>query len=225
MTAWLRPPDPDPAASVRLFLLHYAGGGIAMYSRWPALLPGDIACQRVHLPGRHERHREPPFTSLPPLLDALVKVFAADLDDRPTVLFGHSMGALLAYRLAVALPRAGLAAPALLAVSGWPPTAFSPASGDPAPAAEEAGVNTDALQADLAVVASYRDDGAEVGCPIVAYAGSDDPLAPAAAMGEWEARAAKWLGCRQYPGDHFFIHDHTEAIVADLVHVIQQSVP
>ncbi|WP_117208723.1 thioesterase II family protein [Allorhizocola rhizosphaerae] len=222
---WLRPPEVDPEATVRLFLFHYAGGGIGMYSRWPTLLPSSIACQRVHLPGRHERHREPLLTSLEPLLEQLVEIFESEPDERPYVLFGHSMGALLAYRLGVALRAAGLAGPSLVAAAAWSPTGL-PIASDSARAAVTAELAfTDALQADIAVVTGYRDDGAKLDCPVVAYAGSDDPLVPAGAMRAWAERTPAYLGCREFPGGHFFIREQGEAVAADLVQVIQQRMP
>jgi surfactin synthase thioesterase subunit len=80
------------------------------------------------------------------------------------------------------------------------------------------------MRADMAVCASYDDDGAALDCPLVAYAGTDDPLVSPQAMASWSARTPLFLGTRQFPGGHFFIHDHAPAIAADLTQVIRQHV-
>jgi surfactin synthase thioesterase subunit len=236
---WLRPAEASPEASVRLLLFHYAGGGIAMYSRWPSLVPGEISCQRVQLPGRHDRHAEPLFTELDPLLDELRSVVEAEEDGRPLVLFGHSMGALLAYRLGLAVK------PALVGVSGWAPVGFRGPSrqtiaddaqivegvlalGSAMPqllADEELReLMVPVMRADMAVCASYHDDEAALDCPLVAYAGTDDPLVAPEAMACWSGRTPLFLGTRQFPGGHFFIHDHASAVAADLAQAIRQHV-
>lgn len=37
--SWFHPPQPDPDAAVRLFLLPHAGSGAIIYRDWPTLLP------------------------------------------------------------------------------------------------------------------------------------------------------------------------------------------
>ncbi|KAB7575706.1 thioesterase, partial [Verminephrobacter sp. Larva24] len=54
----------------------------------------------MQLPGRGRRLSEAPFTELPSLLDAMDEGLR-ELTDRPYVLFGFSMGAILAFELAL----------------------------------------------------------------------------------------------------------------------------
>lgn len=230
MTGWLRPADADPDATARLVLLHHAGGTAAAYGPWLRLLPSDIGAQCVQLPGRHERRHEPPYTEIEPLADALAAVLTAELDDRPFALFGHSMGALLAYRLVDRLAAAGHR-PALVGLSGWAPSGAGAASPEPPAVALPDGLAGDpgllaaareGLAADLAACAGFHDDGRAVACPAVAYAGRADPLAGPAAMAGWAARCPHYLGLRVFPGDHFFLHRHAAAITADLVQLIRR---
>jgi surfactin synthase thioesterase subunit len=244
--SWLLPEDPAADASARLVLFHHSGGSAAFYGRWPSLCPPDVAVQRVQLPGRLDRAGEQPYTESAPLVATLVGVLAATLDDRPCALFGHSMGALLAYRTAVGLERAGYQGPALLGVSGWAPDGF----GAPAPAAiagsdddevlaaaralgslpseveQDPGAARDLarlMRADAGVVSGYADDAAMVGCPIAAYTGLDDPLLGPGAMRSWAGRTPEFLGVRAYPGDHFYLRGHAEAVAADLALLIPRS--
>ncbi|EFL20175.1 alpha/beta fold hydrolase [Streptomyces sp. C] len=234
---WLHPADAEPDAESRLFLLHHSGGGASMYREWPGRLPGSVACQAVQLPGRQERRREAPYTRLGPLVEALARVVSDELDERPYAVFGHSMGALLGYRLTVETERRGLPAPVLLAVSGWAPEGFSaPAalSADPLEALRLLGglpeaVARDpellagavrAMGADGSVCADFSDDGAAVGCPVVAYSGRGDPLLAPGAMRSWAGRTPEFLGCRTFPGDHFYLSAHARAITADLAQLL-----
>ncbi|MFJ1795215.1 thioesterase II family protein [Kitasatospora griseola] len=242
---WLRPAESDPDAEAALFLFHYSGGGVSMYSRWPDYLPPSVECRRIQLPGRQDRLKEPPFTEFDPLVSKLSEIVAAESGDRPFVLFGHSMGALLAYRVAVRLEREGSARPAMLGVSGWAPEGFTmPTRGlaegpDGAIASllEELGtvspeVLTDPaltamvvapMRADLAVCADYRDDGATVDCPVVAYTGRRDPYLAPGAMRSWQERSHAFLGLREFPGGHFFIHDEGPGIATDLVQLLHRQ--
>lgn len=240
-SGWLHPAEVDDTAGIRLLLFHYSGGSISMYAQWRAWLTSDIAVQRVQLPGRQERVSEPPFTALAPLVDELVQVLDAELDDRPYALFGHSMGALVAYRLGVLARRRGRPSPTLLGVAGWAPVGFDDL-GDVADQSDDdiirelqrigspvitqlsnAELRTlviPTMRADLAVCRSHIDDGAVVDCPIAAYSGRDDLLITPAGMGVWATRTRDYLGNRQFRGDHFFIHEQGRAIATDLAQLL-----
>lgn len=246
-TSWLRPYDSDSEAEATVFLFHYSGGGVSMYSRWPDWTPPSVQCRRVQLPGRQDREAERPFTAIGPLVDAVCDVLAGELDDRPFVLFGHSMGALLAYRVALTLERSAAQHPALVGVSGWAPEGFQGPNRSLAGATDETIANlierlgaapaedlartalppssVTAMRADLAVCASYLDDGLAVRCPLVAYAGREDPFLAPGAMRSWQARGSPFLGVREFPGGHFFIHDQGPGIAADLVQLLRQHRP
>lgn len=244
---WLRPAVSDPDARAALFLFHYSGGGVSMYSRWPDFLPPSVECRRVQLPGRQDRVDDPAFTELAPLVASLCEVISQELDDRPYALFGHSMGALLAYRVAVEMDRAAHARPALVGVSGWAPEGFSmpsrhltegPDEGIVGLLRELGTVPDQALdsrelsamvvapmRADLAVCADYQDDLAPVGCPLVAYGGRDDPYLAPGALRSWATRAhPAFLGVREFPGGHFFIHDHGPGIAMDLAQLLHRHI-
>ncbi|WP_367323333.1 thioesterase II family protein [Streptomyces sp. HUAS ZL42] len=241
---WLHPPDAEPDAAVRLFLFHHSGGGVTAYHDWYGQLPSDVCAQGVQLPGRQERRHERPYSRLAPLVDAVAETLLADLDERPYAVFGHSMGALLAYRTAVALQARGRP-PALLAVSGWAPEGFGgPSARAPGPLTAERAVAemrrlgglppqvgddpdllsaaARAMAADSAVCLDYEDDRAVVDCPVVAYAGREDPLLDPAAMRSWAGRTPRYLGCRLFPEGHFFIRSQVPAVTADLVQLLRR---
>src|SRR5262245_44114205 len=114
---WFARLEPRPSARLRLYCLPYAGSGAAVYRPWAALLPSTIDLRLVQLPGREARLREPAYTRMDALIEALAPAVASEID-RPYVLFGHSMGALVVFELARALRRLDLPSPTCLFVSG-----------------------------------------------------------------------------------------------------------
>src|ERR1043166_562335 len=87
---------------LRLFCLPYAGGGASMYRAWRPVFPSSIEICPVFLPGREKRIHEPHIRDCNLLLENLMKALV-QFTDEPYALFGHSMGAFLAYELAVSL--------------------------------------------------------------------------------------------------------------------------
>jgi pyochelin biosynthesis protein PchC len=88
---------PRPAAAVRLVCFPCAGGGPSMFRPLSRLLPPGIELLAACLPGREARRHEPPATSLLALAAAFTKAVAAIRT--PYLLFGHSMGAMVAYEV------------------------------------------------------------------------------------------------------------------------------
>ncbi|MCK9902335.1 thioesterase [Parafrankia colletiae] len=236
---WFQPAEIDPEAAVRLFCLPHAGGGASTFHGWAEYLPADVAMQAVQLPGRQDRLSEPPFTRPEPLVDALYEALMDELDDRPYALFGHSLGALLAYRLAVAIDRYGGPPPVLVGAAGWTPRGFLVPPKDKIDAPQQELVDwlislgslppeiyTDErmlaitmppTRADLTVCAYLVDDGARVPCPLVTYTGRADTLMSEGAVSSWLGRGTSYLGNREFPGGHFFVDDCGLAIALDLV--------
>jgi len=95
---WL-PRRPREDAPVRLFCLPYGGRGASLYRGWPTALDSGAQVCPVQLPGREERAGERPLLDAEEVVDTVARVLKPHLD-RPFALYGHSMGGLLAYRLA-----------------------------------------------------------------------------------------------------------------------------
>ncbi|CAM3845980.1 thioesterase II family protein [Kibdelosporangium persicum] len=113
---WIRRPRKVPDARIRLFCVPHAGAGPSFYARWLTELSPAVEVCLVSLPGRETRFDEPPTEDLG-FVASRVASAAQPLLDRPFALFGHSMGALVAYEVAHRLPYD----PEHLFVSGSPP--------------------------------------------------------------------------------------------------------
>ena len=106
-----------PIAALRVICFPYAGGRVTSFRPWAVALPGWIDVWGVQLPGHDGRLLEPPISSVRAIVDAVVPALLAELD-RPYALFGHSMGALVAFEVARALQARGAPPAAHLLVSG-----------------------------------------------------------------------------------------------------------
>ncbi|MCA6092051.1 alpha/beta fold hydrolase [Streptomyces sp. SCA3-4] len=109
-----------PAAAVRLYCLPPGGSGPEFYQPWADLLPATVELYTFVLPGRGSRRDEPSLTDPSALAAALTSLTDDASDARPSALFGHSFGALLAYETARRLRRTARHEPALVALSAFP---------------------------------------------------------------------------------------------------------
>ncbi|MFC4244876.1 thioesterase II family protein [Gryllotalpicola reticulitermitis] len=113
-------PLPRPRAAFQLVCLPSAGSGANMYRRWPRLAGDDLDIVAVRPPGRERRVDESPIQTL----RGLAEIVADELPsivDRPYGLFGHSMGALVAYEVAALLAERTQVMPRIVALSAAEP--------------------------------------------------------------------------------------------------------
>ncbi|PIE88829.1 MAG: putative thioesterase, partial [Acidobacteria bacterium] len=85
-----------PNATVRLICIPHGGGGPQSYKAWAEQLPEHIEVLALSFPGRGSRHAETALRSMAPLADEVSKALKPYLN-KPYALFGHSVGALIAY--------------------------------------------------------------------------------------------------------------------------------
>ncbi|WP_416963487.1 thioesterase II family protein [Streptomyces sp. Agncl-13] len=237
---WYSVPVPRPAASVRLYCLPCAGGDSTMFRAWADHLPPSVELRAIRLPGRHGRHPEQPFTDCAMAADTLAGALAPELRP-PYVLFGHSMGALIAYQLLLALERRGLPPPTLYTSASWLVEGI-PVERLPDPAASDdrfidrlrrlGGVPSEVLsdpevlafmlpvlRADFQLCRTYepRVGRAPLAVPMRAMGGVADTVTPVDRMAGWSHHTTRFLGVRRFPGDHFFVRDHADRVVGALV--------
>jgi medium-chain acyl-[acyl-carrier-protein] hydrolase len=247
---WLVGFSRRPQAPLQLLVCPFAGSGIAAFAGWPRWLGTLAELHVVLLPGRESRLREPPRERLSAVLPEVVAAAEAVLD-RPFVVYGHSMGAVLAFELVRALERGGRR-PERLVVSGrraphLPEKRLLHRLGDDAlieelrlfgGAPEMVLQDRDlmaavlpAVRADLALSETYQLDGAgRVAAPITALGGSLDPAADAQEIAAWRERTDGDFHQAVLPGGHFFIHGEAfrEALLrllAGLASALERAAP
>ncbi|MCK2244592.1 MULTISPECIES: thioesterase II family protein [unclassified Crossiella] len=89
---------PDPIA---LLCLPFAGAGASFYRPWAAHAGAELSIVPLQLPGRERLIDETPYDNVAAATDGLLAQTRKLLGDRRRVaLFGHSLGAVLAFELA-----------------------------------------------------------------------------------------------------------------------------
>lgn len=86
---------------IKLFCLPYAGGSAAVYMKWKNKLNDAISLIPIELAGRGKRFNEPYYNSFDGALDDTYMEVCSQLNDTDHfMIYGHSMGSLLAYEIA-----------------------------------------------------------------------------------------------------------------------------
>src|SRR5580704_2752951 len=80
----------------RIFCFPYAGAGAALFRTWADYLPPEVELCAPVLPGRDARVDETPIPEMAPLIQSLVGQIVPRLT-LPYAMFGHSMGAFIAF--------------------------------------------------------------------------------------------------------------------------------
>ncbi len=233
----------------RLYCLPFAGGGPSTYRLWPKSLPSDVEVVVVVLPGRDPRTRaasgEPPPGTMAELVDAALAEIRAEQrrHSLPFAIFGHSMGALVAYELTVAMEAdadSTGAVPAHLFVSGRrPPDELHEGErihaladetfldkmqrlygGVPDAVRQEPellALFLPGLRADVQVFETYAPlTDRRVLCPVRVYGGIDDRRPKPELLPGWQRLAEREISLRTFAGDHFYLNDARAELVADI---------
>jgi surfactin synthase thioesterase subunit len=217
---------------LRLLLAPHSGSG--PNTLLPVLdgLPGDVEVLGLCLPGRERRFTEPPGTTLAQVLRSVDR----ELTGRdagtppPTVAFGHSLGALLAVRIA---DRLGPGVCRSVVVSGQSPGSgprrvqradtdaelldvLTGAAGTPQAVLRDATLRARLialLRADLELSRQASQDfGAlRLAVPLAALGADADPLVPHDRLAGWAAHISGAFRPLTLPGDHFALLDPANA--------------
>src|SRR5262245_42545457 len=102
---------------VRLVVFPYAGSSAGAFRLWRNHLPRWISVHWIQFAGREDRFKDPPARKWPEITKSIADA-DIPLDGLPVVLFGHSMGSILAFEVARELRRRHGYPPAALIVSG-----------------------------------------------------------------------------------------------------------
>ncbi|PXX46805.1 thioesterase domain-containing protein [Undibacterium pigrum] len=238
---------PGNDARLPVFAFPFAGGGASVFRGWHQTLANDMQFCPVQLPGREGFLMDAPLQSMEQwvawaMAQILPHINAMD-GERPFALFGHCLGGLLAYELALALTEAGRPPAALWLTATNPPhlplssmlinllqiAPFDHADlavvlkvlGGTPPDVLAASTMMRAvqktMQADFAVGARYqRFDRRSLPCPIYTMAGSRDKLVTPSHMRGWQAYSATPLTGKTIDAEHFFLREFRVEVQAML---------
>nr|WP_297621525.1 alpha/beta fold hydrolase [Nocardia sp.] len=214
-------------SNLKLVCLPFAGSGASFFRNTKS--PEGIDLLPIQLPGHEERFIDPPFVDIRTAAAEVAEYVRAESDsDSRILVFGHSMGAILAFETARALG----AMVDHVFVSGSP---------DPwHPRAERASTLTDeefmakveafagythpalanpemrqlilpVLRADVLMHESYiADHDTVIDVPITTLRGTDDALVSEADMLGWRKATSSNFSIETVAGGHMYLADHLE---------------
>lgn len=239
---WLEEAPSRMTPLVDLLCFPGAGAGASAFRPWLDGLPPYAVLLACRLPGREGRIDEPPAESLSAAARAVAEAYAARRP-RPLVLFGHSMGAVLAFETARLLGHSGRA-PAAVALSASEPPRGHGGEGmdrealealllayDP----ENAAVVNDAelsawllpiLEADITLLRRHRiePEGVTLDVPAWLFSGSRDRLVPHGAVAGWAGHFSGKVTLEEFPGGHQFpFRESREAVLMRLGSMLREA--
>ncbi len=222
----------------------YAGGGANIYRNWPTSLNEDIEVKAVSLPGREARILEKNITSADEACDAIAQELLTQHWSQPLVFFGHSMGSMLAYEVAIRLQENYNWAPKMLFVSGRqaphkklggnfhlaPDNIFieelKRLNGTPSSIFEDEEMRLIALailRADYKLLETYKiKSTVALRAPIITCCGNNDPEVKTSEMNDWAELTSVSCHHHIFDGGHFYLSEKikelTGLINSQLIH-------
>ncbi len=242
---WFQVPA-NSAARIRLFCFPYAGGGSSIFRPWARQLPPSIEVVPALLPGREFRLREPAYTRVEQLVEALAREISPFLD-KQFAFFGHSMGAILSFELARRLRSEHGVEPGHLFISGrrgpriprrdpyihnLPDAEFvaelKQLNGTPKEVLEHKELMEmviPMLRADFAVCHEYTYvPGEPLHCPITVLGGTRDDTTQREDLEAWRDETTGVCRIHMLEGDHFFLSQQQATIPAIIERALHGSV-
>ncbi|WP_406208057.1 alpha/beta fold hydrolase [Kitasatospora sp. NBC_01560] len=235
---WMRRFHPAPAADTpRVVLLPHAGGSATFFRPLATALAPRFDVLTVQYPGRQDRRAEPRIEDLAEYADHVHR--ALPTDGRPLALYGHSMGALLAFEVARRLEADGRAPLAVVASGRRAPSVYRE---DTVHLRDDAGLIAEvrelsatdgslladeelvrmilpALRSDYTAVERWVcPPDAVLTAPLLAVTGDADRWTGIEETAAWAAHTTGAFRLEVLGGGHFFIVDHWErlaGLVAD----------
>jgi medium-chain acyl-[acyl-carrier-protein] hydrolase len=223
---------------LRLLCIPHAGGGASFFNSWTLRLEHALDVVRLQLPGREDRAKEKPLSDIDVVLAEVCPLIDEYLSDRPLIVYGHSLGALIAFEIARHLERQNRPAVCLLASSRRAPSyplRHPPTWQLPDDRFVEHIVSLGAATPKLLQVAHWRDyfvptmradlsmtdryTPAPILClssPVYVYRGKDDPIVDPDEMAAWAFQARTSFRLSTVDGGHFLAESGVATILADI---------
>jgi medium-chain acyl-[acyl-carrier-protein] hydrolase len=225
---WIERTRSRAAPRFRLFCFPYAGGSAAIFREWADELALNVEVCAIRLPGRERRFSEPALRRAEDVVESLIPILQ-HLLDMPFVMFGYSMGALLAYEVARAILTTSAVEPrALFASAHRAPhlpmrrrnwydlprdeliAEVKALNGTPAEVFQHddlVELVLPMLRSDLELVETYKSPaGPVLSCPVIAMGGSDDRDVSPEELAGWASATTGPFKSMMFDGDHFFIN-------------------
>ncbi|MEU0251533.1 alpha/beta fold hydrolase [Streptomyces sp. NPDC006184] len=227
---WLKRFHRAQDAPARLVCFPHAGGAAGFYFPLSRALSPTVETLAVQYPGRQDRRAEPGLGDIGELTDGIAEALVPLLDSRPLALFGHSMGAVLAYETARRLEHEVGSPPAVLFTSGRRAPCrrrvenmhqredqvlveeLRELGGTDPDLLDDLGIMRlllPAIRRDYQAIETYRHRaGQELSCPVTVLTGDRDPRTTIDEASDWKHHTTGACTLEVFPGGHFFLSEH-----------------
>lgn len=220
-----------------LYIFPHAGGDATYYVPFSREFSADVKRIAVQYPGQRDGYGLPALTSIPALADEIFAMMKPSAPmGEPIAFFGHSMGGMLAFEVALRFQSAGHRLIALfVSACSAPGHIRYKQIGDFSDndmldlVVRMTGMNADFFEDEefrvgvlptlrsARIIAGYNcSPETTVSCPIYAYIGDKDWIATREDMMPWRERTTGVFAIRVFPGDHFYLNDNLSELVCDI---------
>ena len=239
---WVRRFHHAGHASPTLVCFPHAGGSASYFFRLSAALSPEFDVCAIQYPGRQDRYSEPFVETIDDLADHIYAALEPTTDG-PVALFGHSMGAVLAFEVARRFEELSQIRPT---------TVFASSRRAPSRSGDEAirlrddadvvqqmrklGGTDPRLLADAdtleMVLPAFRNDvraleqyrrGAEVqiNTPIVVMTAVDDPATTVEDAMAWHEHTTAGGSTHTFDGGHFYLEQHPDRVTTAIAEALR----
>lgn len=230
------------ASPPTLFIFPHAGGSATYYVPFAKAFTADIKRVAVQYPSRRDRGLTE-LASIPEFASEIFDMMApAAKAGGQVAFFGHSMGGLAAFEVALRFQSAGHPISALFISPCAAPghIRYKELQGsdheilslvaqvtetNPEHLAnnEFASSILPTLQSVRTIAAYNRPPEIKLSCPIHAFVADDDMIVAAENMTAWAERTTREFSIRVFPGDHFYINANLPELVKSIEEVVLNS--
>jgi surfactin synthase thioesterase subunit len=234
-TPWIVGGRTSPEARCRLFCFPHSGSGAFQFAPWRNFLPPVLDICPIQLPGRENRLREAPLTRI----HQIAQILAGELKayfDRPYILYGYSVGALIAFELARELRRQNVHPPISLYALARPAPHLAQTKYPLHQLPDEKFVAEltqrfngmsplilqdrelmelllPTLRADVTALETYvYQQELPLDCSIRVFGGNLDSTTSEDELRAWRLHTKSSFNLEILPGDHFFIRSNQQSI-------------
>ncbi|MFX0575423.1 thioesterase II family protein [Nocardia nepalensis] len=231
---WLQRLRPHPRPLARMICFAHAGGSASSFATLARAIDGPFEVLAVQSPGRQDRRREPCMETVAELAAGVLPA-VLERTDLPIALFGHSLGAVVAFEVGRLLEAEGVVPQHIFASARRAPSTVRAES---VHLRSDAGILTElrllggpgiellddpeiaaaflpAIRSDYRAVETYRcSPGAQVRCPVTALVGNRDPRVSRAEAEAWQSHTSGACELRVFQGGHFYLWDRVGEVAA-----------
>jgi surfactin synthase thioesterase subunit len=245
LNAWIRRYHPTDASHGRLVCFPHAGGSASYYYPLSERFSPAIDVIALQYPGRQDRRQEACIRDINVLADKITEQLAR-LSDAPTLLFGHSMGATLAFEVAWRLEERGRSAPLGIVASGR--SAPGIVRTERVHQRDDSGIIAEirylngtestlleneeilrmslpAIRGDYQAIETYSyTPGRILSCPVTALTGDSDPRTTIEQAEAWRCYTEGPFRIKVFPGGHFYLSSNIPAVLAEIAADLEQVI-